>query len=391
MGGSASSSSNYTNSQNTLNVNSSLQFINDSVMTSLQKTIVNSKNNCTQSFDSTAVLQISNISSAGNIDINNLILDAKNVVELECIIITDVLTQTENTFMSDNKANIASSLQTIQNSEFFNKFADKLQINLDSLPGFSSNSVNNTVSMTNATALSFAQSLTNKYQSTQTNITDINTVATIMQQFKTENKLVVNNLSAGGNVTISVLKLNALNSFSARAKLATTITNAIVSKMENVMGMQLKFNADTTNTQNGSTEATTDTSVSTTLNSLLTPINNAIEAASKLLGTPKVFIIVIGIGVIILGIGLIVGIVMIIKSLFASPSALDTLTKITANVTDKVPIKGYGSHIPVYGGNKEFGKKFELSNAEMNNIDLIIKNSFTSAIQDETLNLLKHL
>lgn len=377
MGASSSSNSQstYIKQSNTVSINATTDFLNQSVLNSIKKALIYSQNSCSQSFKSTDLLQISNINAIGDVNISNLSIDAKSVVVLDCIIATQILSQAEDNFLTDNQAGIASVLQSVGNSDFFNNVSGTLKSAIDSIPGINiSNSSNNqNITIDNTTATNVAQTLKNLYQSSNTNETDVSNVSSVIQDFKSQQTLVVNNISTGGNVNINVLKIDSIQNFSSTAKLTTAITNVIIQKLQNILGMKVSFDGSTQSSNSSSIDQTLQTNNSISSNAFFSSVNKAIDAASSVLNTPKTITIVIGVVVAVVGVGVVIGIVMLFKSLFSSPIALDTLSQIAQKGLEKIPSKGG------FGMTKEDVYKF----------DEIIKNSF-NIVQEDTMNLLKN-
>lgn len=293
---------------NTININSTNQLMNSAVMNSIKKCLIASQQSCKQSFDSKAILQISNLSSGASVNLSNINLDVQNIVKMECFNQSTLQTQTEDTFMSDNSAAMSTMLQSIGTNDFIQSISGSLKSKVDSMPlGFSGNATNvqNVNFIDNTTSMNIMQNIQNLYQSTSVNDTSLQSVNETYQNFINENKLIVNNITAGDNININVLSLNSIDKFDSSAKLVNSISNVIIQKLQSILGMKIEFTGQTSQTTNNN-QTTTNTATSETTNQgIVGTVNNTIKGITDVFNTPKVIFISIAVvvGIVVIGIG----------------------------------------------------------------------------------------
>jgi hypothetical protein len=316
MGGSSStqnqSITTYNKQTNSININASNNLLNSAVMSSIKKSLVQTQQSCKQSFESNALLQISNLMSSDTINLNNLTLNAESVVKLECVTQSQLQSQTEDNFLSDNASAMTTMLQSAGTSEFIQGISGTLKSKVDSMPlGFSNTSSNTNATniIDNNTATNIMQNIQNLYQSTSVNETTLKSVSDIYQSFVSETKLIVNNLSAGGDINISAINLNTIQNFDATAKLASAISNVIIQKMQSILGMKIEFTGSTSQSSSTSQtsktqgdNSTTNESVSNVANNAINVANNAIKGITSVFNTPKVILVAGIIGFVIVAI-----------------------------------------------------------------------------------------
>lgn len=333
MGAASSTSQNittYNKLTNTININAKSSFMNNAVMESIKKSMITLNQNCTQKFDSNAVIQLSNLSSIGDVSITDLTLDSKNVVKFDCVVQSQLLSQTENNFLSDNSASMASMLQSVGTTDFVQSISGSLKNKIDSMP-LSFSSASNNQSSTNIidtqTSQNIVQEIQNLYKSTNVDDTTIKTVNDTYQGFVNNAKIIVNNVTAGGNIKIAAIRLDTINQLDATAKLAAAVSQVVLQKMQTMLGMKIQFQTDTA--QQSTTSNTTDTNASstTTVDSVTNVANNAISSISSIIGAPfKIVAIVIAIVIVLL-------VLFVLYKLFSNPQS-------TNQTVQKLLIKG---------------------------------------------------
>lgn len=301
MGGVSSSNQNltsYNKLTNSINVNATNEFVNSAVMDSLKKTLVSINQNCTQKFDSNAVLQLSNLSALGDVNLSNLSINSQNVVKFDCLIQSQVVSQTEDNFLSDNSTSIASMLQALGTSDFLQNISGSLKSKIDSMPlSFVNNNSNqsNTNIIDTTTSQNIVQNIQNLYKSTATTDTDMNTVASTYQAFTNQAKIQVTNVSAGGNINISAIRIDNINKFDSTAQLASAISNIIIQKMQSILGMKIEFQSSTSQSSSNNQATTSDSQNTSTLESATGVINNAVNGVLNLFNIPgKIILIFVG-------------------------------------------------------------------------------------------------
>lgn len=290
--------STYNKISNTIEVNATNQFVNSAVMESIKKSMSSINQNCTQKFDSNAVIQLSNLTSVGDVNISNLTLNSQNVVKFDCIVQSQLLSQTENNFLSDNSASIASMLQALGTSDFIQSISGTLKNKIDSVPlSFSASSLDQSASNTidTKTSQNIVQNIQNLYKSTSVDTSTMQTVNDTYQGFVNNAKIIVNNVTAGGNITVAAIRLDTINQLDATAKLAAAITQVVVQKMQSILGMKIQFQTDTAQQSSTSNSNSGNTSSTTTLDSVTNVANNAIKGITSIISTPfKLFAVVVG-------------------------------------------------------------------------------------------------
>lgn len=318
MGGGSSSqqqAATYNNLTNKMEIKASNEFVNSAVMDSIKKTILQISQNCTQKFDSNSILQISNISSSGPVSISGLRLDSKSIVQFECINESSIITQVEDKFMSDNSSTMTTMLQSVGNVDFISNISGSLKSKLDSMPlsySSSSSSSNNTNNITTSSAVQVMQSIQNLYKSTSVNETTTQIANDIFQSFKKEAVIKVMDISSNSSVSIDSINLTTLDKFESTAKLAASIGNIIIQKMESILGMDIEFTQSSVQTTSGESSIDTNTTSEVTSETAAGVVNNAIAGITSVLNTPKViFLAVAGV---VLVIGLVIVIVYYLKT-----------------------------------------------------------------------------
>lgn len=312
MGAASSTQQNntsYNKLTNTININATNKFLNNAVMESMKKSIISLNQNCTQKFESNAIIQLSNLTSAGNVSITDLNLNSNNVVKFDCVVQSQMLSQTENNFISDNSASMASMLQSIGTSDFMQSVSGSLKSTIDSTPlTFSNTSSNqsNTNIIDTQTSQNIVQDIQNLYKSTSVDDTTMQNVNEAYQGFVNNAKIIVNNVTAGGNIQVAAIRLDTLNQLDATAKLAGAISQVILQKMQSILGMKIEFQSDTAQQSTATNTSTTNTSNTTTLSSLVSIPNNAINAISNLFNIPTTIAIYILIGIVVLVVAIII-------------------------------------------------------------------------------------
>lgn len=298
MGGSSSSQSQTTSSYNKLtnsiNINASNNLLNSAVMNSIKKSLIQTQQSCKQSFASNALLQISNLQSSDTINLNNLTINAQSVVKLECVSQSQLQSQTEDNFLSDNSAAMTTMLQSMGTSDFVQGISGTLKSKVNSMPlGFANTSSNTNLTniIDNNTAVNIMQDIKNIYKSTSVNETTLKNVSDIYQSFVSETKLIVNNLSAGGNINISTINLNTVEQFDSTAKLASAIGNVIIQKMQSVLGMKIEFTGSTSQSSSASQTSVTKGDNSTSNDGLVSVANNVVKGITSIFNTPKVILV----------------------------------------------------------------------------------------------------
>lgn len=306
MGGVSSSNQNltsYNKLTNSIQVNATNEFLNSAVMESMKKTIINVNQNCSQKFSSNSILQLSNLNALTDVNLSNLQINSNNVIKLDCLVQSQVVSQTEDNFLSDNSASIASMLQAIGTSDFIQNISGSLKSKVDSLPlSFVNNnsSSSNTNIIDTTSSQNIVQSIQNLYKSTSVNDTEMNNVNNTYQAFTNEAKIIVNNVSAGNNINISAIRIDTINSFDATSKLAAAISNVIIQKMQSILGMKIEFKTNTSQSSSNNQTSSTNSENSASLDGVTGVINNAVNGFFNLFNIPtKIIMIIIG------GIGLI--------------------------------------------------------------------------------------
>lgn len=308
MGAASSTNQNiatYSKVSNTININATSKFMNSAVMESIKKSMISLNQNCTQKFDSNATIQLSNLTSLGDVSISNLTLNSANVVKFDCIVQSQLLSQTENNFISDNSASIASMLQSLGTSDFLQSISGSLKNKIDSMPlTFSSASSNqsSTTIIDTQTTQNIVQDIQNLYKSTSVDDTTIKSVNETYQGFVNNAKVIVNNVTAGGNITVAAIRLDTLNQLDATAKLAGAVSQVILQKMQSMLGMKIQFQSETSQKSTTNNTSDANTSSTTTLDSVTSVANNAIQSISNIVGAPfKIVAIIVGVVIVLIG------------------------------------------------------------------------------------------
>jgi len=305
MGGVSSSNQNlssYNKLTNSIQINATNEFVNSAVMESLKKTLIRVNQNCTQKFDSNAVLQLSNLNSIGDVNISNLTINSQSVIKFECLVQSQVISQTEDNFLSDNSASIASMLQSLGTSDFLQNVSGSLKSKIDSMPlSFVNNNSNqsNTNIIDTTTSQNIVQSIKNLYKSSSTSDTDISTVNNTYQAFTNQAKILVNNVNAGGNINIAALRIDNINSFDSTAKLSAAITNVVIQKMQSILGMKIEFQSSTSQTSSNNQSSTSDSQNTTTIESAAGVINNAVSGFFNLFNIPGKILLIIVVAIVL--------------------------------------------------------------------------------------------
>lgn len=292
--------STYNKLTNSIKINSTSQFVNNAVMESMKKSIISLNQNCSQKFESNAVIQLSNLTSLGNVSITDLNLDSNNVVKFDCIVQSQVLSQTENNFMSDNSSTIASMLQAMGTSDFLQSISGTLKSSVDSMPlTYQSTGANqsSTNIIDTQTSQNIVQNIQNLYKSTSVDDTTIQNVNSTYQGFVNNAKIIVNNVTAAGNIQVSAIRLDTMNQLDATAKLAGAITQVVLQKMQSILGMKIEFQTDTSQSSSTSNNSSTNTSGSTSSASAFNTLNNTVNKLTGIIGDPIKIVVIGGVAI----------------------------------------------------------------------------------------------
>lgn len=338
MGGVSSSQQNltsYNQVSNTININATNNFMNSAVMESMKKTLIETNQNCSQRFSATSLIRLANLKSIGNIKISNITINSQNIVKLDCLVQSQVLSQTENNFISDNSASMATMLQSVGTSDFIQSVSGTLKSKIDSMPLTFINSNSNTNStniIDTKTSQNIVQNITNLYKSTSVDEATMKSVNDAYQAFASDAQIQVTDVSSGNNIEISAIRIDNINSFDASARLAAAITNVVIQKMQSILGMKIEFQSETDQQSNTNSTAMSNNENTSTADSVTRIANNAVTGLVSTLTMPlKIVAIVAGV---IIGIIILLFIYKLITSSSVNNSAVTEINTSTRKLGD---------------------------------------------------------
>ncbi len=256
MGGGQSSSASITQENNITTINKSVvELLSTQINKTTSDTIVNLSTSCAATANTTLMALFSNITAAGDINIDNTMNNTVSV-NISCVNSSTIGSTVGAAVTSDMSAQLVTAFQNMATQAAAGQATATSTSSFDPFGSMMKNASDTDIKQYNtATTTNDTKTVV---QSVIQNIVATTLTASVMNELKanviSQMAVTFKNLQAGGNVNITNL-MNNTTSIIAEQVTQMNIGNDVTQKLITTFGIKVQTTAETTNTQTTKAEA----------------------------------------------------------------------------------------------------------------------------------------